>query len=386
MSPLVSNPAVSNGAVPSSAHTSASAVRTANAWLRSRQQAWAAWSAIARLRPRSLRVDEAQGYIERYRALAGDLATARRLLPNSSTTAGLEALYAAAHAAIDTDSHRTAGVRLRVLLRDRLPATMQALRPIVLWIALLFVLCTGAGFWLIAQYPELIGLVAGSEMIDKVEHGQLWTEGIFNIAPSSVLSVRILSNNIAVSLFAFCAGVFFGLGAFYITAINGLMLGALFAYTHQHGLDGELLKFVLAHGPVEISVMCIAAAAGTALGESLIRPELPSRRESFRLAAHRIFPVLLACALLLIVCGCIEGFISPDPAVPLWARAVIGLGYWSLMLLWLGWRGTPRPQPWRLDTPAPPKLEIGIQYGGIERSRGREHAGGAGGAQRVDVA
>ncbi len=67
------------------------------------------------------------------------------------------------------------------------------------------------------------------------------------------------------------------------------MLGALFAYTHQHGLDGELLNFVLAHRPVEISVMCIAAAAGTALCESLIRPEVPSRRESFRRAAHQSF-------------------------------------------------------------------------------------------------
>ncbi|MGA8706690.1 MAG: stage II sporulation protein M [Steroidobacteraceae bacterium] len=317
----------------------------ANTWLRRRQPTWAAWSSIGRLRPRSLRVDEAQGYIERYRALAGDLATARRLLPNTNTTAGLEALYAGAHAAIDSDSHRALAARLRLLLRDGVPATMRALRPTVLWIALLFVLCTGAGFWLIAQYPELIGLVASDAMIDKVEHGQLWTEGMFNIAPSSVLSVHILSNNIAVSLFAFCTGVFFGLGAFYITAINGLMLGALFAYTHQHGLDGELLKFVLAHGPVEISVMCIAAAAGTALGESLIRPEVPSRRESFRRAAHQIFPALFACALLLIVCGFIEGFVSPDPAVPLWLRALIGLGYWSLMLLWLGRRGgIRRPQ------------------------------------------
>jgi len=249
---------------------------TANAWIRSRNRVWAEWLGALQIRPHRLRVLQAQRYVEQYRALAGDLATARRLLPRSTTTAALESLYAVAHASIDRSSRHGAS-QLRALFRARIPAAMRALRPTIAWIALLFALSTGAGLWLITQYPDLIGLFASGAMIDKVEHGQLWTEGMFNIAPSSILSVRILSNNIAVSIFAFCAGVFFGLGAFYITALNGLMLGALFAYTHQHGLDGELLKFVLAHGPVELSVMCIAAAAGTALGESLIRPDAPTR-------------------------------------------------------------------------------------------------------------
>ena len=43
----------------------------------------------------------------------------------------------------------------------RIPAAMGALAPTLLWIAMLFVLATGAaGFWLITQYPDLVGLVA----------------------------------------------------------------------------------------------------------------------------------------------------------------------------------------------------------------------------------
>ena len=246
----------------------------------------------------------------------------------------LESVYAASHAAIDRSSRQTRS-SWRALFRVKIPAAMRALRPTILWIALLFVLSAFAGLWLITQYPDLIALIASNAMIDKVEHGQLWTEGLFNVAPSSLVSVQILSNNITVSLAAFCAGVFFGLGAFYIITLNGLMLGALFAFTHQYGLDGELLKFVMAHGPVEISVMCIAAAAGTALGESLIRPDAPTRRESLQRAAARLGPVLLACALLLVVCGFIEGFISPNPRISLPLRAAIGWGYWLLMLLFL---------------------------------------------------
>ena len=306
----------------------------ASAWIRSRDKLWSEWLTTMQTRPRGLRIAQAQQYIEHYRALASDLATARRLLPRSATTAALESVYAASHASIDRSSRQSRST-WRALFRTRIPAAIGALRGTILWIALLFVLSAGAGLWLITQYPDLIGLVASDTMIDKVEHGQLWTEGLFNVAPSSIVSVQILSNNISVSIFAFCAGVFFGLGAFYVTALNGLMLGALFAFTHQHGLDGELLKFVLAHGPVEISVMCIAAAAGTSLGESLIRPDAPTRRESFQRAASRLGPVLIAGAMLLIVCGFIEGFISPNPHISLTTRAVIGFGYWGLMLLFL---------------------------------------------------
>jgi uncharacterized membrane protein SpoIIM required for sporulation len=319
----------------------------ASAWMKSRSSIWGEWLAQSQSRAHRLDVEAAQRYIERYRALARDLTIARRLLPGSRATAALEALYVGAHASIDRSARNTASTLLR-LLRDDIPAIVGSLRPTILWLALLLFASAGAGWWLILNYPDLITLVASEKMIDGVEHGRLWTEGMLNVAPASIVSVRILSNNIVVSLFAFCAGIFFGLGAFYITAINGLMLGAMFAFTHQFGIDGELLKFVLAHGPVELSVMCIAGAAGTALGESLIRPSAPTRRESFQREASRVARALLACALLLIGCGLIEGFISPSPTLSLVTRAIIGFGYWALMLLFLSgrlFRRSSRPPP-----------------------------------------
>ena len=323
----------------------------ASAWMKSRSRIWSEWLTQSQSRPRQLDVGSAQRYIERYRALARDLSTARRLLPGSRATAALEALYVAAHASIDRSAPHT-GASLLQLFRDDIPAIIGSLRATILWLALLLFASAGAGWWMISTYPDLIPLIASERMIDAVGHGRLWTEGMLAIAPPSILSARILSNNIVVSLFAFCAGIFFGLGALYIAAINGLMLGALFAFTHQFGLDGELLKFVLAHGPVELSVMCISAAAGTALGESLIRPTAPTRRESFQQAAGRVARVLLACAVLLIGCGLIEGFISPDARVSLATRAVIGFGYWCLMLLLLsgrlfGRRSGPQAPPGR---------------------------------------
>jgi uncharacterized membrane protein SpoIIM required for sporulation len=202
-----------------------------------------------------------------------------------------------------------------------------------------------AGWWLVSTYPELIGLIASERMISGVEQGHLWTDEILNVAPSSMLSAQIFSNNVTVTTVSFCAGLFFGLGTFYMIALNGLMIGGLLAFTHQHGLMLRLVQFMMAHGPVELSVICLAGAAGTALGESLIRPTLPTRTQSFRACAEHLGPLLLACVPLLLGAGLIEGYISPVASYSMPFRLTVGWSYWLLMLLLLSGRWLPRRRP-----------------------------------------
>src|SRR5215470_13529989 len=245
-----------------------------------------------------------------YRLLAHDLARVRTLLPNSRTREYLEGAYARAHIALHHGAWR-ADRALLSLFRDELPAVVRWLLPYILWCTAIFVLAGLAGYALVRTYPELIALFASPDLIATVEHGKLWTEGLLNIAPSSVLSVQILANNITVSLFAYCAGFLFGLGTLYILGLNGLMLGAVFAFVGQHGLRGQLFAFVVPHGCVELSVMCLSGAAGAAVGEALVRPGAGGRMDSFREAALNSGKLLIACALLLVGAGVIEGYVSP---------------------------------------------------------------------------
>jgi uncharacterized membrane protein SpoIIM required for sporulation len=272
-----------------------------------------------------------------YRLLAHDLARVRTLLPDSRTREYLEAAYARAHATLHHGAWRI-GSGLLTLFRDEIPAVVRVLRPYILWSTVIFALAVMGGYALVQRYPELIALFASPDLIATVENGQLWTEGLLNIVPSSVLSVQILANNIVVSLFAYCAGFLFGLGTLYILGLNGLMLGAVFAFVRLHGLGAQLFGFIVAHGCVELSVMCLSGAAGAAVGEALIRPAQAGRIESFRVAALRSGKLLIACALLLVGAGLLEGYVSPDPRVPLWARSVIGASYWLFMVALLsGW-------------------------------------------------
>ena len=313
-------------------------------WVRAHAAEWQSLAAQAtaathRAHPT---VEEALHTLRTYRVLARHLATVRSLLPASVLTTVLERTCAGLHTAVNRPPPLT-WARWTRLFRDDIPVAAAAVRPIALWLAVLLAAGAGAGWWLINTYPELVSLIASPQMIDGVEHGHLWTYQILNLGPPAMLSARIFSNNVVVTFGAFCFGILFGLGAFYMITMNGLMLGGLLAFTHQHGLALGLLKFILAHGPVELSVMCLAAAAGTALGEALIRPAAETRGASLRRRTEELAPLLLACALLLLGSGLIEGFISPSPQVSIPVRLAIGLGYWTLMMLWLSGRLVPRP-------------------------------------------
>lgn len=316
----------------------------AGEWQAAREQ-------IERLaRGAALDVDDAARALEAYGALARDLAIARRLAPRSRAREALEATYARLHAEIQRPAVRGGDVFLR-LFRDQLPATVVWLRPYIAAVTLLFIVATLAGAWLVRAYPGLVPLFASEEMIATVERGELWTDGLLNVVPSSVLSVQILSNNIIVSLFAYVLGFLFGLGTLYIIGLNGLMLGGVFAFTAQYGLAGRMFEFIVAHGVVELSCICLSGAAGAAVGDALARPGLQSRAAAFAAATRRSGQLLVAVTVLLLGCGFIEGYISPNPDMPLPTRLVVGFGYFAVMIAMLrGWlfggsRTAPPPPP-----------------------------------------
>jgi len=304
--------------------------------LLARAREWQAADARARrfAHGRSDDARDAARLADDYRLLAHDLARARALMPASRTREYLESAYAHTHATLHHGAWR-AGSALRRLFLEETPSAVRWLAPYLAWTTLIFVLAACAGYALVHRYPELIALFASPDTIASVERGQLWTQGLLNVVPSSVLSIQILTNNIVVSLFAYCLGFLFGLGTLYILGLNGLMLGAMFAFVGQHGLAGALFRFIVAHGCVELSVMCLSGAAGAAIGEALIRPGSGGRLESFQAAALRTVPVLVSCAVLLAGSALIEGFISPDPRFSLATRVAVGVGYWCLMVAFL---------------------------------------------------
>src|SRR5262249_56721294 len=79
-------------------------------------------------------------------------------------------------------------------------------------------------------------------------------------------------------------------------------------------------------------------AGGAGMGEPLVRPGAATRAESFQRAALQSGKLILACVLLLVGSGLIEGYISPNPKFSLNTRIAVGVSYWLFMIALLnGW-------------------------------------------------
>jgi uncharacterized membrane protein SpoIIM required for sporulation len=303
-------------------------------WFEQRLAEWrgAAQKLAALERGKSAAPDTVLDAVRAYPEIARDLAIARRIAPSGPLTKYLEGVYLHLHRSLFRPPSNTART-VRLLFTRDAAAVAYLLRWHIAAVAALFVTCTAAGAWLVSTFPELATLFASEQMIETVQRGDLWTDNLLNVFPSSLLSVQIFTNNIVVSLFALCLGVLYGLGTIYIIGMNGFMLGGVFAFTAQHGIADRLFQFVVAHGFVELSVICIAGAVGASLGEALARPGELTRGAALQAAVARGMQLMTVCLVFLVGAGLIEGFVSPDPRISLGARLAIGLTYLALFVL-----------------------------------------------------
>lgn len=310
-------------------------------WLENRIPHWRQLEPLLKSRSRRTNdIHQARIIVGGFRSLVSDLSLARQTIPGSRIHQWLEAMFLRGHRLI---FHAPANILLRIrdIYAFESPALIRSMSALLITTTMMFVGAGFCGWLLIAGFPDLTPLFASTEMINRVQSGELWTDGLLNIMPSSLLALNLMANNITVSFFAFALGAFYGLGTLYIILLNGLMLGGVFAFTAQYGLDGELFKFIIGHGVVELSVICIAGALGLKLGEALIRPGTQTRQQAFRKATGDAGKILIVAIPFLVVAGLIEGYISPNPQFSMAFRVMVGLVsgtlFWSLLIFGLPW-------------------------------------------------
>ena len=311
------------------------------AWLEQRIPAWRELENLFTTRDKKTDdIDASRKIVSGFHMLVSDLSLARRAIPGSRIHNWLESMFLRGHQLI----FRAPGnilLRIRDIVAFESPALIRSMSNLLFYTIAVFTGSIVCGWLLITAFPDLTTLFASTEMINRVQSGELWTDGLLNIMPSSLLSLSLMTNNITVSFFAFSLGAFYGLGTLYIMTLNGLMLGGVFAFTAQYGLDDELFKFIIAHGVVELSVICIAGAMGLKLGEALLRPGTQTRQQAFRKATSDAGKVLVVAVPFLVVAGLIEGYISPDPQYDLTFRITVGITsgviFWLLLIFGLPW-------------------------------------------------
>ena len=309
-------------------------------WLGARRKTWENLENLLKphkTSPESA-IDEARELLAGYRLTMSDLSLSRRVNGESLLTRYLENLFLQIHEEMHRSDHRVID-RLSNLYRFETPRLMRQLRGAIFFSFALFTSGLVIGWLLIDSFPDLISLFASTEMIDHVQRGELWTDDLLNVMPSSILSANIAANNIMVSLTAFALGALYGIGTVYIIGLNGIMLGAMFAFTADYGMSMHLFEFVISHGVVELSVIVLSGAMGLQLGESLIRPGLRNRLQAFRETCAGTGKIMLSSVPFLLYAGLVEGYVSPDPSYGLFERVLLGscsgAVFWLILLFGL---------------------------------------------------
>jgi uncharacterized membrane protein SpoIIM required for sporulation len=189
------------------------------------------------------------------------------------------------------------------------------------------------GFFLASVQTGMATSLLSPEAVRGLENHHLWTEKVLHATPPAFTSSAIATNNISVSLLGWAGGALAGLGSLYIILFNGFLLGALFGVTLHYGLAGELAEFVSAHGPLELTLMLVTAAAGLKLARGLIEADDRPRREAVASAARQALRVLGGCVPWFILLALIETFLSPSPDLPAAAKVATGLSLEVIFLV-----------------------------------------------------
>jgi uncharacterized membrane protein SpoIIM required for sporulation/uncharacterized RDD family membrane protein YckC len=304
------------------------------------------WDEFQRLADRAARAgldsfaaQELPDFAARYREVAADLARARTYQADEATQARLERLVAAGHNALYRDERSTWRRFGEVLVRE-CPAAIVRARAYVLVACLAFLAPAAAGFTLMRDRPALAAEVLPDVMLSRAAAGaerkaagQRYVD--VSAADRPLMASSIITNNVRVAIACFAGGIFLGVGSLVLLGFNGLLIGATAGHFANAGLLEYLLEFIVGHGLLELFAIWVAGAAGFLLGRTVVAPGDLARSDALVLSGQVALRMLGGAAVLLVVAGLIEGFVSAgsgDYTVRVGASAA-SLAFLALYLL-----------------------------------------------------
>ena len=279
------------------------------------------WEEFHRLAERAARESldtftsrELPDFAARYREVAADLARARTYAADAGTVAHLERLVAAGHNALYREERNT-WRRIWEVLAWECPAAVIQARGYVLIAFLTFAAPASAGFALLRERPELAAELLPDVMLRRAAAGaERKAAGRRYLDVSSqdrpLIASGIITNNVRVAIICFAGGIFLGVGALVLLGMNGLIIGASAGHFANLGLLDYLLEFIVGHGLLELFAIWVAGAAGFLLGRSIVAPGDWSRTDALVMNGRVAIRMVGATAVLLVVAGMIEGFVS----------------------------------------------------------------------------
>jgi uncharacterized membrane protein SpoIIM required for sporulation len=264
---------------------------------------------------RRLRREEVRELGRIYRRTASDLAIARAESRDPRLVNYLNSLVIRAHGRIYR-ADAQGGKRIRMFFTRELPQTFRRTWRYTLLAFSVFMLFAVIGFVGTRYDPEFSELLGVSPVFREayIETKTPWWERL-NDSNQEGASM-IMTNNIMVTIYTFAFGATCGIGTLFYLAVNGANIASVVALTYRAGFGNDLVTFMVGHGVVELSCIFIAGGAGLLIGSAMIMPGDLTRADALKTRGMEAVRLMIGVAILLVVAGTIEGFISPAPVDP----------------------------------------------------------------------
>ncbi|MEJ3655974.1 stage II sporulation protein M [Actinomycetes bacterium KLBMP 9759] len=289
---------------------------------------WQRLEALLRRKVRSGR--EADELVTLYQRTATHLSAIRSSSPDPALVARLSTLVARARAAV-TGSHTPAWRDAARFFVVGFPAALYLSRRWWGTVAVVFLgLAWVIGAW-VAANPDVQASIATPEEIRRlvdVEFAEYYTS-----APAGSFAAQVWTNNALIAAMCLVSGIVI-VPVIWVLWSNLLNLGVTAGIMASADRLDLFFGLITPHGLPELTAVFIAAGAGLRLGWALVDPGPLPRSRAVAEAGRATVGMALGVAVLLLVSGIVEAFVTPS-ALPTWARIGIGVLVEAALLVYV---------------------------------------------------
>lgn len=284
---------------------------------------WARLEALLRKggRPRSLSGPEVDELVDLYQRVATHLSVVQSIGRDPALVGRLSSLVARARGVV-AGGRRASWTDAARFLRLDFPAICYRTRWWWLGATAVFLVVAFAyGTW-IATSPEAQLAVAPPELVKQLVEEDF--ENYYSSAPAQDFAARVFTNNAYVAAQSILFGVLLGIPVLYVLFSNALNVGIAGGLMAANDRAGLFFGLILPHGLLELTAVFVACGLGLKLGWTVVDPGGRTRARALAEEGRALVAGALGLALVLLVSGIVEAFVTPSP-LPTWARLAIGV-------------------------------------------------------------
>lgn len=230
--------------------------------------------------------DDADEMAKEFTQLVDDLAYAKTFYPTSKVTRYINSQASKIYLNIYRNRKEESN-RLITFWKYDLPLTLRKHHRTMFFAFIIFVVFFTIGFFTSVQDSDVARSFLGDDYVDttikNIEKGNPF--GIYESGNPVLSWLRIMINNIKVSLLMFTAGIFAGIPTLHLLAMNAAMVGIFDELFVSQGLGLDFFLVVFVHGTLELTALIIAGGGGLVLGKSFLFPGTVSRMTAFKQGA-----------------------------------------------------------------------------------------------------